>query len=52
MVFNFLTDLQSRYNDIIKSGVVDKVLADGAAKANAIANKKIRKVYKKVGFAI
>ncbi len=29
-----------------------KVLAQGAEKANYIANKKIRKVYKKIGFTI
>ncbi|MCF0246748.1 MAG: tryptophan--tRNA ligase [Ileibacterium sp.] len=52
VVFDFLTELQARYNEIIKSGVVDKVLAEGAEKASRIANKKVRKVYKKVGFTI
>ncbi|MGN1275557.1 MAG: tryptophan--tRNA ligase [Floccifex sp.] len=51
-VSDFLTDLQAKYNDIISSGKIDEVLAQGAQKANAIANKKIRKVYKKVGFTI
>lgn len=51
-VFNFLTDLQARYKEIVESGVIKKVLEDGAAKANAIANKKVRKVYKKVGLSI
>lgn len=51
-VFNFLTDLQARYKEIVESGVIKKVLEDGAAKANAIANKKVRKVYKRVGLSI
>lgn len=52
VVYDFLTDLQKRYNEIIKSGIIDQVLEDGAKKASAIANKKVRKVYKKVGFTI
>ena len=51
-VFDFLTDLQAKYKEIIESGIIDEVLEKGALKANAIANKKIRKVYKKVGFTI
>ena len=51
-VFDFLTNLQAKYNEIIQSGMVDKILEEGAQKASYIANKKIRKVYKKVGFTI
>lgn len=51
-VFDFLTELQAKYNDIIQSGMVDKILEEGAQKASYIANKKIRKVYKKIGFTI
>ncbi len=51
-VFDFLTDLQARYNEILTSGKVDEVLKEGAEKASFIANKKIRKVYKKIGFTI
>jgi tryptophanyl-tRNA synthetase len=51
-VFQFLTDLQTRYKAIIENKVVDQVLAEGAVKARAIADKKIRKVYKKVGFTL
>jgi tryptophanyl-tRNA synthetase len=36
----------------MENKVIDQVLKDGAQKANYIANKKIRKVYKKVGFTI
>lgn len=52
VVFNFLTDLQTRYKEIVESGIIKKVLEEGAEKANAIANKKVRKVYKKVGLTI
>lgn len=51
-VYDFLTDLQDRYKDILKSGKIDDILKEGAEKAGKIANKKIRKVYKKVGFSI
>lgn len=51
-VFNFLTDLQAKYKKIIESNVIDQILEEGAKKANYVANKKIRKVYKKIGFTI
>lgn len=40
---------QKRYNEILKSGIIDQVLADGAKKATYIANKTLRKVKKTVG---
>ncbi|WP_304683503.1 tryptophan--tRNA ligase [Ileibacterium valens] len=52
VVYDFLTNLQARYKEIIDSGVIYDVLKDGALKANQIAEKKVRKVYKKVGFTI
>lgn len=51
-VYDFLTDLQTKYKEIMASGQIDDILAQGAEKANYIANRKIRKVYKKVGFTI
>lgn len=51
-VFNFLTDLQAKYKKIIESNVIDQILEEGAKKASYVANKKIRKVYKKIGFTI
>ena len=51
-VFDFLTDLQAKYKKIIESNVIDQILEEGAKKASYIANKKIRKVYKKIGFTI
>lgn len=51
-VFDFLSELQSRYHEITNSGQIDTILRSGSEKANFIANKKIRKVYKKIGFTI
>lgn len=49
---SFLTDLQARYNTIIKSGVCEKVLYEGKEKAQQVAFKKVRKVKRKLGFQI
>lgn len=51
-VFDFLTDLQAKYKKIIESNIIDQILEEGAKKASYVANKKIRKVYKKIGFTI
>ena len=48
----FLTDLQKRYNEIIKSGICEEVLAKGKENASQVAFKKVRKVKKKLGFQI
>ena len=48
----FLTDLQKRYNEIIKSGICEEVLAKGKENAGQVAFKKVRKVKKKLGFQI
>lgn len=49
VVYNFLTDLQKCYKDIIASGQVDAVLKEGAERAARKANKKVAKVYRKIG---
>lgn len=51
-VFDFLTNLQAKYKKIIESNVIDQILEEGAKKASYVANKKIRKIYKKIGFTI
>lgn len=51
-VENFLVDLQTRYKDILASGICEKTLEEGRIKASEIAFKKIRKVKKKIGFQI
>ena len=52
IVFDFLSDLQSRYRDIIASGKIDEILREGNEKASHIAERKLRKVKKKLGFQI
>lgn len=52
VVFNFLTDLQARYQEITSSGKIDEILIEGAQRASKVANKKIAKVYRKVGLTI
>lgn len=52
IVFDFLSDLQKRYREIIASGQVDEVLRKGNEKAGRIAEKKLRKIKKKLGFQI
>lgn len=51
-IFDFLTDLQTKYKDVLDRKIVDQVLQNGAQKAGIIANKKVQKVYRKVGFTI
>ena len=52
IVFDFLSDLQSRYREIIASGKIDEILHEGNEKASRIAERKLRKVKKKLGFQI
>ncbi len=52
VVGNELTKIQTRYNEILASGVIEEVLKNGAAKANYIAEKKLRKVQRKMGIDI
>ena len=52
IVFDFLSDLQKRYREIIANGQVDEVLREGNEKAGRIAEKKLRKIKKKLGFQI
>lgn len=51
-VFDFLSDLQSRYKEIIKSGVIEKTLEEGNAKASYVARKKLDKVKRRLGLKI
>lgn len=47
-----LEKIQTKYNEIISSKTLEKVLADGAIKANKIAYKTLENVKKKVGLEI
>lgn len=44
-----LEPIQKKYNELINSSIVDEVLNEGRDYANYLANKKIQKVYNKVG---
>ena len=44
-----LEPIQKKYNELINSSLVDEVLNEGRDYANYLANKKIQKVYNKVG---
>lgn len=52
LVYDFLVDLQAKFKEIKQSGIIDEVLLEGKDKAAYIANKKIRKVQRKIGFEI
>ncbi|MEG1475315.1 MAG: tryptophan--tRNA ligase [Longicatena sp.] len=52
VVFDFLTNLQIRYKEIMQSGAVEKVITEGNDKARQIARKKVSKVKKKIGFQL
>lgn len=51
-VFDFLADLQKRYNEIIASGMAEQVIKEGNEKASFIARKKLSKVKRKIGFEL
>ncbi len=52
VVCNTLEDIQSKYKAIIESHTLEKVLTDGASKADKIAYKTLEDVKKKVGLEI
>lgn len=49
LVVSFLTELQTKYNEIINSGIIDKILDESNIKVRKIAEDKVREVFKKVG---
>lgn len=52
VVCNEIAKIQARYNEIINSGEIDRILEEGAAKAKYIAHKKVSKVQRKIGIEI
>lgn len=48
-VINEIKPIQEKYNEIINSKLIDEVLDEGRDYANYLANKKISKVYNKIG---
>lgn len=51
-VYAFLSDLQTKYKDVIASKVLESTLKNGAEKAGLYARKKMYKVKKKLGVQI
>lgn len=51
-VYEFLSALQLKYQDILQSNIIEDTLLNGASKARFVAQKKIRKVYRKLGIDI
>ncbi|MBQ8659631.1 MAG: tryptophan--tRNA ligase [Bacilli bacterium] len=49
IVVEKLTAIQSKYNELINSEELDKILDNGRNKVNEIAAKKVTEVYKKIG---
>ena len=47
-----LENIQNKYNEIINSDILEKALHDGAAKANEIAEAKLKKVQEALGMEI
>ena len=52
VVCDTLGEIQTRYNEILKSHILEKVLSEGATKASLIANETLNEVKKKVGLEI
>ena len=48
-VCDFLETLQKKYNDIMESGIVDKILDESNKKVRKIAEAKVNEVFQKVG---
>ena len=48
-VCDFLTELQSKYKEILNSNQIDKILDESNKKVNTIAETKIKEVYTKIG---
>jgi tryptophanyl-tRNA synthetase len=51
-VVKLLVDLQTKYQTILNQHILDQVLSEGAAKARAMADRKLRVVEKKIGLTI
>lgn len=52
VVVSALEPIQSKYEEILKSGEVEKVLKEGAEKAKEVSNATLNKVKKKIGFVM
>ena len=48
-VCNLLTTIQTKYNEIINSNLINEVLDKGLSKTNEVASKKLKQVLDKIG---
>lgn len=51
-VFDFLSDLQIKYREIVVGGKIDEIIQAGNEKAGKIAYKKVAKIKRKLGLSI
>ncbi len=49
IVVNFLTELQTKYNEIINSNLINEVLDNGIKKTLPITESKVKSIYEKIG---
>ncbi len=49
-VIDFITPFQEKYKNLRESGKLEEILKSGASKAREISEKKLKEVYKKIGF--
>ncbi len=52
VVFDFLTDMQEKYRQIMADGKIDDIIAEGNTKAGRIADRKVAKVKRKLGLNV
>lgn len=52
VVVDALAPIQQKYNDVMESGELDKILKEGAEKAGAIAQKTLRRVKENFGLGL
>ena len=52
VVVDALAPIQQKYNDVMESGELDKILKEGAEKAGAIAQKTLRRVKENFGLGV
>ncbi|MDD3383020.1 MAG: tryptophan--tRNA ligase, partial [Bacilli bacterium] len=50
IVANEIQKVQDRYNALLNSNELDNILDEGYKQASVLAQRKIEKVYKKMGF--
>lgn len=48
-VEKFLVELQAKYREVVSSGLIDKVLDESNKKVRAIAEAKVKEVFKRIG---